>query len=270
MRIIILTALLSTPASTTFSQSQSPITVTAQDYGRSGVTISAQNSGYCPYTVVLTCDLQHMQSSSALPLRKLVLPAGKKVTLTHLTPEAGQAYRYNYSFKSYQGNTITPFLPGNSIYALPFEAGKEYRVIQANNGTFSHQGKQAIDFQMPENSIVCAARSGVVVAVKQDSNTGCPEAVCKDQGNYITVYHEDGTFATYVHFRQHGSLAQPGQSVAQGQAIGYSGNTGWSSGPHLHFEVDAPGEPEKRSIPVKFNLPNQTPSELQPGMSYKR
>ncbi|MBX0289588.1 M23 family metallopeptidase [Hymenobacter sp. HSC-4F20] len=104
--------------------------------------------------------------------------------------------------------------------------------------------------------------------VKQDSNPGCPLSTCKEQGNYIVIFHEDGTYATYVHFRHEGSLVQPGQTVTKGQPIGYSGNTGWSSGPHLHFEVDTPGEPDKATVPVKFSAGGEVVDQLLQGQRY--
>lgn len=253
-----------------YSQEKKPIEVSYVDYKGSGVIVSAQNNSFCPYTVVINFDLLNMEPSAKLPVRKVLVPAKKKTILVRLTPIPGQQYNYKYEYKYFIGNVEDTKPNTDFAYTLPFEEGKEYRVVQGNNGQFSHANKQAVDFSMPENSVVCAARAGVVVEVKQDSNTGCPDASCKDLGNYIVIYHEDGSFATYYHFRQNGSKVQPGQQVAQGEPIGYSGSTGWSSGPHLHFEVDVPGEVEKTTIPVKFTSGGQMLSDLQQGTSYKR
>jgi len=270
MRLFVLVSGAGLLSGAAHSQQAAPVLLTAVDYKGSGVIVSAQNTGSCPYTVVLTCDLTHMQSSASLPLRQVLVPSKKKVVLTRLTPEPGQAYKYNYHYRTYLGNTTAPAPTPGYAYSLPFEVGREYVVMQGNNGTFSHANQQAVDFSMPENSVVCAARDGIVAELKQDSNGGCAEASCKEQGNYIIIFHDDGSYATYVHFRQNGSLVQLGQHVAKGQAIGYSGNTGWSSGPHLHFEVDVPGEPEKTSVPASFEVAGQTLSELRPGTRYKR
>lgn len=248
---------------------QKPILLTATDYKGSGVILEATNTTNIPYTVVLTCTLQNMEPSAVLPLRKVIEPTGKKTTLTRLTP-VGQPYRYTYNYRYYLGNTLAVAPTAGYVYDLPFEAGQEYEVMQGNNGAFSHVNKLAVDFSMPEGSVVCAARAGTVAEIKQDSNTGCPTASCKDFGNYIIIFHEDGTYATYVHFRQNGSLVQPGQQVTAGTPIGYSGNTGWSSGPHLHFEVDMPSEQEKITLPVKFRAGTQILGELQQGTRYRR
>lgn len=245
-----------------------PIEISYVDYKGSGVIVSAQNNGFCPYTVVINFDLLNMEPSAKLPVRKVVVPAKKKIVLVRLMPTPGQRYSYKYEYQYFVGNADNAKPNTDYAYSLPYESGKEYKVMQGNNGQFSHANKHAVDFGMPENSVVCAARAGVVVEVKQDSNTGCPDFSCKDQGNYIMVYHEDGSFATYYHFRQNGSKVQPGQQVAQGEPIGYSGNTGFSAGPHLHFEVDMPTELDKISIPVKFTVAGQTLPELQQGSSY--
>ena len=54
-------------------------------------------------------------------------------------------------------------------------------------------------------------------------------------GNLILVDHGDGTVTAYAH--QSGFAVSQGASVSRGQTIGYVGNTGNSTGPHLHFEV---------------------------------
>lgn len=80
-------------------------------------------------------------------------------------------------------------------------------------------------------------REGVVVLVKQDSNKGEGNKSFAQDGNFILIYHEDGTFVTYFHLRKDGSTVVEGETVQQGQLIGYSGNTSWSSAPHLHISI---------------------------------
>ncbi|MCU0438212.1 MAG: M23 family metallopeptidase [Raineya sp.] len=80
-------------------------------------------------------------------------------------------------------------------------------------------------------------REGVVVAVKEDSNRGGPNSSYANDGNYILILHSDNTFGLYYHFKQNGCVVNEGDIVKQGQLIGYSGNTGWSSKPHLHINI---------------------------------
>lgn len=122
------------------------------------------------------------------------------------------------------------------IYDLPYSRGKMFKVIQGYNGTLSHQNQNALDFDLPDGTDILAAREGIVVDVKQNSNTYCPDRVCANQGNYIRIIHPDGTMAKYYHIQYNGAKVKQGDKVEKGQAIALSGNTGWSTGPHLHFE----------------------------------
>lgn len=249
---------------------QKPVLITATDYKGSGVILEAQNTGVIPYTLLLTCDLVNMDSSAPLPLQKVLEPSKKKIIVARLTPFAGYTYNWKYTYRYFPGRVLAANPSPEYAYTLPFEADKEYMVIQTGNGLFSHLGRQAVDFSMPENSVVCAARAGIVADVKQDSNISCPTKDCQEQANRILIYHADGTYATYLHFRQNGSLVQPGQQVVEGQPIGYSGNTGWSSGPHLHFEVGMLSESGPTTVPTVFRVGDHTEPSLQLTTRYKR
>lgn len=80
---------------------------------------------------------------------------------------------------------------------------------------------------------IVAARAGTVVGVQGDD--GGP------YGNNITVDHGDGLSTMYAHMSSF--AASDGQAVTAGQVIGYVGSTGWSTGPHLHFEIHVGGVP---------------------------
>jgi len=85
-----------------------------------------------------------------------------------------------------------------------------------------HEG---IDISVPEGTPVRAAKSGTVILASYYGG----------YGNYICVDHGGGLSTCYAHLS--GYASSSGQRVSQGQVIGYSGNTGSSTGPHLHFEV---------------------------------
>lgn len=86
---------------------------------------------------------------------------------------------------------------------------------------------------------VVASMSGTVISVV----TGCPHDYSKSSscgcgggyGNYVIIQHSDGYSTLYAHMSS--VAVSSGQSVSQGQTIGYVGSTGFSTGPHLHFEV---------------------------------
>ena len=81
---------------------------------------------------------------------------------------------------------------------------------------------------------VMAAASGTVVQVVSGCKVGARSCGGR-YGNHITIEHSNGTMTRYAHLSS--TKVKAGQSVSQGQTIGVLGNTGYSTGPHLHFEV---------------------------------
>ncbi len=141
------------------------------------------------------------------------------------------------------------------LYALPYARGKRYRVLQGYGSRFSHTGLEAfaVDFDMPVGTPVHAARAGVVARVEESHTRGCWEDGCGRFANYVVILHSDGTTGEYYHLRHDGAQVAVGASVAQGQLIGYSGNTGHTTRPHLHFAVyRATDWGNTQSIPVRF------------------
>ena len=143
--------------------------------------------------------------------------------------------------------------------------GKDYRITQGYNGSFSHGGRAAyaIDFGMNIGASVCAARDGIVIGVKSDSSKGGRYRKYKDFANYITIMHNDGTYSQYIHLKKSGSKVKVGDKVAAGQLIGYSGSTGWSKGPHLHFMIFKPVRINYQTIPTVFIGANGIPIEVK-------
>ncbi|MFQ3213597.1 MAG: murein DD-endopeptidase MepM/ murein hydrolase activator NlpD [Marivirga sp.] len=123
------------------------------------------------------------------------------------------------------------------LYYLPYRHGERIRVGQGYNGSGTHRGINAIDFNLMVGDTIYAAREGFAYDIKEDSNKGGNNLSYEKDGNYIYIYQPDGTLGKYVHLKQNGALITTGDSIAIGQAIGLSGNTGYSSGPHLHFTV---------------------------------
>ncbi|MBL8915300.1 MAG: M23 family metallopeptidase [Archangium sp.] len=130
-------------------------------------------------------------------------------------------------------------VPPSAKYQQPF-AGKR-KVLQKPHGSFSHfegsMHEEAYDWAMPQGTKVLAARDGIVTGFRSDSDSGCADASCQYDCNYVVVRHDDGTYGYYAHLKPDGVLVTLGQRVSAGDNIALSGNTGWSSEPHLHFEV---------------------------------
>lgn len=93
-----------------------------------------------------------------------------------------------------------------------------------------------LDYGMPLQTSIAAARSGTVVSIEEGYGT----TQYGDYGNYVRVRHADGRDTLYYHLAQQGALVVVGQSVVAGQVIGKSGCSGNCTGPHLHFELLRP------------------------------
>jgi murein DD-endopeptidase MepM/ murein hydrolase activator NlpD len=158
-------------------------------------------------------------------------------------------------------------------YDLPYPAGSAFRVSQGYDGRFSHQGTEryAIDWKMPEGTPVLAARGGLVVDEKDDSTAGGSDRKFLPSANFILIQHADGTLGKYAHLLKGSARVKTGQVVEPGTLIGLSGNTGFSSGPHLHFSVYRPRNgTERESLPTKFRVQDQAAAvTLQQGRVYR-
>jgi murein DD-endopeptidase MepM/ murein hydrolase activator NlpD len=151
-------------------------------------------------------------------------------------------------------------------YLLPFEKDTSFRVVQTpisrpgTGITITHNNdysRYAYDFSVPEGTLVTAAREGIVINIKDSFTTGSPNPSLSDKGNLVAIMHIDRSIAHYLHLAPRSVIVKLGQKVRAGDAIAYSGNTGYSYGPHLHFDVrraaiSKKGEIIHLSVPVDF------------------
>lgn len=197
----------------------------------------------------------------------VVVPPGGSAVLGRLrTRGSGQerriSYRYRYTFGE-AGER-----PDGQPLALPFGPFRRVRVMQGPNGGFSHRGKAAYDFELPEGAWVLAARAGQVVRLYRGASSGGigPSFLGELAVNAVLLAHEDGSFGYYAHFKPQGVAVGPGQRVAVGERLGQAGATGYATGPHLHFELNAAGEEATSlSYPVRFRTATQKEGQALTG-----
>lgn len=142
------------------------------------------------------------------------------------------------------------------VYALPYEQGKTFRVIQGYFSRFTHKERAAFDFNMKRGTKICAARGGVVVRVKEDGKRGGLDKKYRADGNNIVIQHADGSRAGYWHLQYNGALVNVGDTVKQGQVIALSGKTGYAFNPHLHFLVWRSSNGGWQQVPTRFQTSN--------------
>ncbi|MFT5998338.1 MAG: murein DD-endopeptidase MepM/ murein hydrolase activator NlpD [Neolewinella sp.] len=155
-------------------------------------------------------------------------------------------------------------------FFLPYPYGRTYSIMQGYNGSFSHNdddARYALDFTLPVGDTVCAAADGYVVGVIEGFKKGAGSREWMNYANFINIYHPNRDLYTqYVHLKKNGSLVEVGDRVMAGQPIGISGATGWTSKPHLHFNVIRSVEGKRISVPVTFGRKSLTPgAELRKG-----
>lgn len=147
-------------------------------------------------------------------------------------------------------------------YQLPFNDAP-VQVEQGFGGNFSHTDAPnwyAVDFALPQGTPVLAAREGMVMQVQRDVIEDGLHDLATGGGNLVRVLHADGSMAIYAHLAPDGVAVRAGQIVRTGERLGASGNTGFSSAPHLHFAVQRNADRRLISLPFRMIGPQ---GELQ-------
>ncbi len=108
----------------------------------------------------------------------------------------------------------------------------------AASGAYNGNGHNGIDFGMPVGTPVDAALAGTVIGTgNTDLAHSASGAQCYSFGKWVMVQHANGLSTMYAHLSS--ISVSKGDSVGTGQVLGYSGMTGYATGPHLHFGVYA-------------------------------
>jgi murein DD-endopeptidase MepM/ murein hydrolase activator NlpD len=191
-----------------------------------------------PLTVIVEYkDAQNLDLETGRKDIFLIPPNDTRSTDFIQISDPDKRWSIQYPFRFYQGD-ITQEIDADYVYRLPFK--NKHLLTQGYNGTWTHQGKYALDFDMPEKTPILAARDGVVTNFADHFTIGGNDASLKAKANFITILHEDGSSAFYGHLYPKGVQVKIGQILRKGQQIGLSGNTGYSTNPHLHFQIMKP------------------------------
>lgn len=121
--------------------------------------------------------------------------------------------------------------PLDSIYVTQWFGDTPF--AQSNTAVYSGHGHNGVDFRASIGTPVKAAANGVVAGTG-NTDTVCPNA---SYGKWVLITHTNGLSTIYAHLSVISVGA--GQNVSTGDTIGYSGDTGYTTGPHLHFGVYA-------------------------------
>lgn len=219
-----------------------------------GYKVLADNDEFCPISIKLELELTNIASSNNVS-QFFVVPAKTKgfvlTTLTVIDKKSTSGFKTKTHY-NYGNSNLKDYV--DYSYSLPFQNGKTFTVFQGYNGSFSHQNENSLDFKMPIGTEVLAARDGIVIKVVKQFNQNCAEKKCAEFNNYVLIYHNDGTFSKYIHLKRNGVVVKEGDQIKENELIGYSGNVGWSNGPHLHFMVFLQYIDQVETLKTKFKI----------------
>ena len=153
-----------------------------------------------------------------------VLAVGTTVTIP-----GGEMSAPKHSTHSSSGSSLTePLRPTKIVANTSAVSGYFINPLPGGIKTQGLHGYNAVDIGAPVGTPIRAAAAGRVIVARVGGWNG-------GYGSYVVIDHPNGTQTLYAH--QSKVVVWQGQSVVQGQVIGYVGSTGKSTGPHLHFEV---------------------------------
>jgi murein DD-endopeptidase MepM/ murein hydrolase activator NlpD len=208
-------------------------------------------------------DAVNVLSEPPLPARFVVPGQTEQALLGIGAEDPRRGFQYRLQMASVPGP------PGQRpatdiVLAPPFAADEQFPVSQGFQGGRTHttpDSEYALDIVMPVGTPVLAARDGTVMDIEEDFNRGgADREKFLDKANHVRILHEDGTMTVYAHLDLASVSVRRGARVRTGQQIARSGNTGFSSGPHLHFAVQRNVGMELVSLPFKFQTAAGAPA----------
>jgi murein DD-endopeptidase MepM/ murein hydrolase activator NlpD len=221
-----------------------------------GIAFVARNTYFAP--VQISFRLSRLDNVAAgVPRTGLMMLAPRSDTELAVVGKAdgGAAMSFESQFRYLPGDPQAEHAPAQP-YRLPFAVASSFEVSQAFPDRITHldpSSEHAVDFVMPVGTPVYAAREGTVIEVASDFfGSGFDPEVDGPRANVVRVLHDDGTMSLYAHLNWNSIRVTPGERIARGHYVADSGNTGFSSGPHLHFVVQRNSGGAIVSVPFDF------------------
>jgi murein DD-endopeptidase MepM/ murein hydrolase activator NlpD len=229
-----------------------PLRLTIEAHGASKRLV-AHNDGLSPITLHIDQRLAHADEKPGG--ETFVIEPESSTSLGDVSHLDGDTVHFSF----YVGR-VGAAPDAGRCYRLPYTSGRAFPISQAYGAPLtSHDNQQnryAVDFVMPVGTPIVASRGGVVADATLRHRASGRDPALFLRANRVIIVHDDGTVAQYAHLAPEAPLVQRGQRVQAGTMLGHSGNTGYTSGPHLHFVVTRPaivdGKVKPVSIPFCF------------------
>jgi murein DD-endopeptidase MepM/ murein hydrolase activator NlpD len=246
------------------SASPPEVTVTKRAVEK-GVEIVANNGCFCPVEVAVSLlEPQNLGDPETTQVR-MVAGARRETVLMTLTPaQPTHPLRFGFQYYAVLGEPQSRH-QADEPYRAPFALARSFKITQAFPTQITHRdpaSTYAVDIDMPVGTQVYAARAGTVIEVASQFFEGGADPQNARNANIIRVLHPDGTMAVYAHLNWDSIRVKPGKVIRRGEYIADSGNTGFTTGPHLHFAVQHNAGLRLESLPIEFE--GQAGARIEP------
>jgi len=217
------------------------------------------NNTWGPVELVLKLtEAENVVTEPPLPTSLVLASQSEKRVLKIQPEDPAKGFSFRLSYQTMVGAPLAQ-LPAQVNYYPPFPLGLQFMISQGFDNDQTHNqppDQYAVDIVMPIGTPVLAARAGQVIEMEDNFHGAGRQDRYLTRSNRIRILHDDGTMAVYAHLQPNSLRVRPGTMVSRGQWLANSGNTGFSSGPHLHFVVQFNAGMSLESLPFRFRAPN--------------
>jgi murein DD-endopeptidase MepM/ murein hydrolase activator NlpD len=237
-----------------------------------GVTLYAQSTYFAPVQLLYRItNARNLAAGTPREGLQMLPPRGEAELVEVGSADKSSPLVFDYEYQFLPGDPRAEHKPDRP-YRLPYALASSFPVSQAYPDAMTHgdpSSTYAVDFVMPIGTPVLAARAGTVIEVASDFyEAGVDASVNGPRANVVRVLHDDGTMSLYGHLNWNSIRVVPGQRVERGEYLADSGNTGFSTGPHLHFVVQRNRGGAIVSVPIEFSGSGDSGVTLHSGERY--